>query len=42
MKIHKRPSGVVLKERFSENMQLIYRKTLMPKCRFNKVAIQLY
>ena len=26
----------------SENMQQIYRKTLMPKCDFNKAAKQLY
>ena len=26
---------------FSENMQQIFRRTLMPKCDFNKVAKQL-
>ena len=26
----------------SENMQQIYRRTLMPKCDFNKVTNQLY
>ena len=25
-----------------ENMQQIYRRTPMPKCRFNAVALQLY
>ena len=29
-------------KRYSENMQHIYRRTLMPKCHFNKVALQLY
>ena len=29
----------VLKKRFSENMQQIYRRTPMPKCDFNKVAL---
>ena len=33
---------VILKRRCSENMQQIYRRTLMPKCGFNKVAMQLY
>ena len=32
----------VLKKRCSENMQQIYRRTPMPKCDFNKVALQLY
>ena len=32
----------VLKKRCSENMQKIYRRTPMPKCNFNKVALQLY
>ena len=35
------PRGV-LKKRYSENMQQIYRRTPMPKCDFNKVAKQLY
>ena len=26
----------------SENVQQIYRRTPMPKCDFNKVALQLY
>ena len=36
--IQKHPSGL----RCSENMQQIYRRTPMPKCDFNKVAVQLY
>ena len=32
----------VLKKKCSENMQQIYRRTPMPKCDFNKVALQLY
>ena len=38
----KQPSRCVVKKRFSENMQQIYRRTPMPKCDFNKVAKQLY
>ena len=38
----KQPSGSVLKKRCSENKQQIYRRTPMPKCDFNKVALQLY
>ena len=34
------PRGVVSKS-CSENMQQIYRRTPMPKCDFNKVALQL-
>ena len=30
------------RKRCSEIMQQIYRRTLMPKCDFNKVALQLY
>ena len=37
--IQKQPSRDVLKERYSENMQQIYRKTPMPKCNFSKVAL---
>ena len=33
------PSRGVLRKRFSENMQQVYRATPMPKCNFNKVAI---
>ena len=32
----------VPRKRCSENMQQIYRRTPMPKCDFNKVALQLY
>ena len=35
------PRGV-LRKSCSENMQQIYRRTPMPKCDFNKVALQLY
>ena len=34
------PSKGVLSKTCSENMQQIYRRTLMPKCDFNKVAKQ--
>ena len=37
----KQPSRDVPIKRCSENMQQIYRKTPMPKCDFNKVALQL-
>ena len=37
----KQPSRGVLRKRCPENMQQIYR-TPMPKCNFNKVALQLY
>ena len=36
------PRGGVLRERCSENIQQIYRRTLMPKSDFNKDAKQLY
>ena len=36
---HKQPSIDVLRKRCSENMQQIYRRTPMPKCDFNKVAL---
>ena len=32
----------IYRKRCSENMRQIYRKTPMPKCDFNKVALQLY
>ena len=35
----KQPSRGVLRKRCSENMQQIYRRTPMPKCDFNKVAL---
>ena len=38
----KQPSRRVLRERRSEDMQQIYRRTPMSKCNFNKVARQLY
>ena len=38
----KKPSRDVLRKRFSENMQQIYRRTPIPKCDFSKVALQLY
>ena len=34
------PRGV-FKKRRSENMQQIYRRTPLPKCNFNKVALQV-
>ena len=40
--MQKQPSRGVLRKRCSENMQRIYRKTLMLKCDFNKVTKQLY
>ena len=39
--IQKQPSRLVLKKRRSENMQQIYRRTPMPKCDLNKVALQI-
>ena len=41
-KAKKQPSRGVLKKRCSENMQHIYKRTPMPKCDFNKAALQLY
>ena len=38
----KQPFRGVLSKRCSENMQQIYRRTPMPKCDFNIVALQLY
>ena len=38
----KQPSKGALRKTCSENMQQIYRKTLMPECDFNKAALQLY
>ena len=35
------PSRGVLRKRCSENVPQIYRRTLMPKCDFNKVAFPL-
>ena len=39
--MQKQPSRGVLRKRCSENMQQIYRRTPMPKCDFNKVALKL-
>ena len=41
-KIQKQSTRGVLRKRCSQNMQQIYRRTLMPKCDFNKTALQLY
>ena len=38
----KQPSRGVLRRKCCENVQQIYRRTLIPKCDFNKVAQQLY
>ena len=37
--LQKQPSRGVFRKRYSENMQQIYRRTPMPKCNFNKVAL---
>ena len=36
------PPDLFFRKRCSEYMQQIYRRTNMPKCDFNKVALQLY
>ena len=41
-KLQKQPARGVLRKRCSENMQQICWRTHMPKCDFNKVALQLY
>ena len=41
-KYQQQPPRGVPRNRCSENMQQIYRRTPMPKCDFNKVALQLY
>ena len=38
----KQPSRGILKNRCSENIQQIYRRTPMPKCYFNKVAMERF
>ena len=38
----KQPPRGVVKRRYAENMQQIFRRTPMPKCDFNKVAMHLY
>ena len=40
--LQKQPFRCVLKRRYSENMQKMYRRTPMPKCNFNEVALQLH
>ena len=40
--IQKQPPRGVFKKSCSENMQQMYMRTPMPKCDFNKVALQLY
>ena len=40
--IQKQPPRGVSRKRRSENMQQIYMRTPMPKCDYNKVALQLY
>ena len=40
--IQKQSSRGVLRKRYSENMQQIYRRAPMPSCDFNKVVSQLY
>ena len=40
--LQKQPSTDVLKKTCSENMQLIYRRTPMSMCDFNKIAKELY
>ena len=42
IKVQKQPPRGVPRKRYSENIQQIYRRTPMPKCDFNKVALQLY
>ena len=41
-RVHKQPPRDVPSKRRSKNMQQICRRTPMPKCSFNKVALQLY
>ena len=38
----KQPFRGVLRKRYSENMQQIYRRTSIPKCDSNKFALQYY
>ena len=40
--VQEQPPRRVLKKRFSENMQQMYRRTPIPMCNFNKVALQLF
>ena len=41
-KLHDQPSRGVLTQKCSENILKIYRRTLIPKCDFNKVVMQIY
>ena len=40
--LQKQPSRRVLRKKFPENMQQIYRRTTMTKCDFNKLTLQFY
>ena len=40
--LQKQPSRDALRKMCSKNMLKFYKRTLMPKCNFNKVALQLY
>ena len=42
MYFQKQPPKGVPRKRCSENMQQFYRRTHMPKCDFNKFALQIY
>ena len=42
LNLHKKPPRGVVRKICSENMQQIYRRTFMPKCDLNEVALQLY
>ena len=41
-KLKKKKAKRVRKKSCSENILQIYRRTTMPKCDFNKIALQLY
>ena len=42
LKLNKKPPGGVVRKICSENMQQIYKRTFMPKCDLNEVALQVY
>ena len=42
VKPQKQPLRGVLSKKCSENIRQIYRRTPMPKCDFNEVALELY
>ena len=42
LNLQKQPSRGVLKKRYSEKIQQNYGRTPMPKCDFDKVALQLF